>query len=55
MVLQKQHDLGYRDKKLLRDRLMAAISILSIQGSLGDHTSRTAELAVNRIEKSTLR
>lgn len=49
MAVQKQLDASYRDDKALRERLMTAVDLPSIQVSLKVRTRRTAQQLANRI------
>ena len=49
MSLQNQLDDTYHDDKFLRDRLLTAVDIPSIQSSLRDRLPRTSQQAINRV------
>lgn len=47
--LQKQLDITYHDEKFLRDRLLTAVDIASIQTTLRDRMTMNSRDAVNRV------
>ena len=49
MSLQNQLDVTYHEDKFLRDRLLTAVDIPSIQSSLRDRLPRTSQQAINRV------
>lgn len=49
MQLQKQLDLPYHGDRYLRDQILTAVDIPSIQMVFRDKIPRTAEQAINRI------
>lgn len=47
--LQKQLDVSYHDDRFLRDRLLAAVDLPSVQATLRDRITRNSQQAINSI------